>query len=133
MLLVIIKWKKHWFFTEAGQENPYKAVLRIISFAKNINTHFNAVHSPMLTTTYHPDSISPRKGMADPSQQNKLKTVKTLLRTLLTLLAIGPVFMLEVPASMNHILCFNYSAFTHFIITSMWEKNFVALVKTYGK
>ena len=34
LLLIISWWKRHWFYTEAGQENPYKTVFKIINFAR---------------------------------------------------------------------------------------------------
>ena len=34
ILLIIIKWKRHWFYTEAGQENPYKTVFMILNFTR---------------------------------------------------------------------------------------------------
>ena len=33
-LLVITRWKHWWFYSEPGQENPYKTVFKVINFAR---------------------------------------------------------------------------------------------------
>ena len=99
ILLAVIQWKKHWFYTEAGQENPYKAVLKIINFAKR---HKHPLQRSAFTyaDNYIPSRLDfAKESYGGPFTVEQVENVKTLLRILLILLAIGPVFMLEVPAS----------------------------------
>ena len=98
-LFIVILWKKHWFYSEAGWENPYKAVLRIMIFAKR---HKHPLQRSAFT--YADNHIPSRLDFAKeryggPFTTEQVESVKTLLRILLILLALGPVFMLEVPAS----------------------------------
>ena len=99
ILLAVIRWKKRWFYTEPGQENPYKSVIRIINFAKK---HKNPLQRSAFTyaDNYMPSRLDfAKERYGGPFTMEQVENVKTLLRILLILLAIGPVFMLEVPAS----------------------------------
>ena len=72
-LFVVILWKKHWFYSEAGWESPYKAVLKIMIFAKR---HKHPLQRSAFTYADHPGLILPMKDMEDLSQQNKLKVLR---------------------------------------------------------
>ena len=34
VLLIISWWKRHWFYSDTGLENPYKTVFKITNFAR---------------------------------------------------------------------------------------------------
>ena len=96
ILLIIIKWKRHWFYTEAGQENPYKAVFKILKFASK---HKHPLQRSAFT--YNDNYILSRLDFAKeryrgPFSTEQVENVKTFFRMLLVLLSMGPVFMLEV-------------------------------------
>ena len=100
VLLIISRWKRQWFHTEPGQENPYKIVFQVIQFARKLKypvqrsafTHSN---------DYIPSRIDfAKERYGDPFTTEQVENVKTFFRiSLLVLLALGPTFALEVPAS----------------------------------
>ena len=99
ILFVITKWKHHWFYTDNGQENPYKNVIQILNFARK---HKYPRHRSAFT--YADDNIPSRLDFAKeryggPFTTEQVENVKTFFRMLLILLSMGPVFMLEVPGS----------------------------------
>ena len=99
LLLIIMGWKKHWFFIEAGQENPYKLVCKVINFARK---HKHPLQRSAFT--YADDHIPSRLDFAKeryggPFTTEQVENVKTFLRILIVLLSLGPVLMFEVPAS----------------------------------
>ena len=99
VLFVITKWKYHWFYTDNGQENPYKSVIQILNFARK---HKYPRHRSAFT--YADDNIPSRLDFAKeryggPFTTEQVENVKTFFRMLLILLSMGPVFMLEVPGS----------------------------------
>ncbi len=99
ILLVITRWKRQWFYSEPGQENPYRTVFKIINFARK---HKYPLQRSAFTYSDHniPSRIDFAKEMyGGPFSVEQVENVKTFLRILLTLLALGPVFSLEVPAS----------------------------------
>lgn len=77
-LLIISCQKYHWFYIEPGQNNPYKVFFKVLYFAwKNkINTHFNAVHSPIVIATYLLGWTLPKKDMEGLLLQKKWRTQK---------------------------------------------------------
>ena len=99
ILFAVTRWKKHWFYTEAGQENPYKAVLGIINFAKR---HKHPLQRSAFTyaDNYIPSRLDfAKERYGGPFTIEQVENVKTLIQILLILFAMGPVLMLEVPAS----------------------------------
>ena len=96
LLLLVSCWKRKWFHSEPGQTNPYKTVYKIIKYAK---THKYPLRRSAFT---HCDNYIPsRLDFAKERYGGPFTTenVKTLLRILLVLFAIGPVFSMEVVAS----------------------------------
>ena len=99
ILVMIIAWKKHWFFTEAGQENPYKLVCKVINFARKYK------HPLQRSAFTYADNYIPsrldfsKERYGGPFTTEQVENVKTFLRILIILISIGPVLMLEVPAS----------------------------------
>ena len=99
ILVVITKRKRHWFYTDNGQENPYKNVLQILKFARK---HKYPLQRSAFT--YADDSIPSRLDFAKERYgglftTEQVENIKTFFRMLLVLLSMGPVFMLEVPGS----------------------------------
>ena len=100
IFLLIISWRRsHWFYTEGGHENPYKTVLKIINFARKHK------HPPQRSAFTFSDNYIPsrldfaKERYGGPFTTEQVENVKTLLRIVIVLFAIGPVHTLEVPAS----------------------------------
>ena len=98
-LLIIYRWKRHWFYFEPEQENPYQTVFQVIKFAKN---HKYPLRRSAFT--YSDDIIPSRidftkERFGGPFTTEQVENVKTFFRILLVLFAMGPVFALEVPSS----------------------------------
>ena len=99
VLLLIGCLKRKWFHFEPGCQNPYKTVYNIINFAKS---HKHPLRRSAFT--YNDDYIPSRLDFAKerfggPFTTEQVENVKTFLRMLVILFAIGPSFALEVPAS----------------------------------
>ena len=91
--------KRYWFYIEPGQHNPYKMVLKVLMFAKEHKYPlqrsaftFNDVERPTRI-----DFAKERFG--GPFKTEEVEDVKTFLRILAVLLALGPIYILEVPTS----------------------------------
>ena len=99
ILLLISYWKHRWFYSEPGHQNPYKTVYGVFKFAKN---HKYPLRRSAFT---HCDNYIPsrldfaKERFGGPFTTEQVENVKTFLRILLILFAVGPVFVLEVPAS----------------------------------
>ena len=99
-------WKRQWFYSEPGQHNPYKSVIRVLNFARK---HKYPLRRSAFT--YHDNEMPTRIDYAKeryggPFSTAQVEDVKTFLRILVMLLFLGPVFLLEVPASY-----FNFALF----------------------
>ena len=99
ILLLISYWKRRWFHSEPGHQNPYKTVYNILKFAKSHK------HPLRRSTFTHCDNYIPsrldfaKERFGGPFTTEQVENVKTFFRILLVLFAIGPVFALEVPSS----------------------------------
>jgi peptide/histidine transporter 3/4 len=98
-LLIIYRWKRHWFYSEPGQENPYLTVFMVIKFAKKYKYPLRRS-----AFTYSDDIIPSRIDLSKerfggPFTTEQVENVKTFFRILLILFVLGPVFALEVPSS----------------------------------
>ena len=90
--------KKEWFYVEPRQHNPYHVVLKVLNFARK-----NKYPLRRSAFTYCDDERPSRIDFAKeryggPFTTEQVENVKTFLRILLLLLAVGPVFVLEVPS-----------------------------------
>ena len=99
VLLLAGCWKREWFHNQLRHQSPYKTVYGVIKFAKN---HKFPLKRSAFTYCY--DYIPSRLDFAKerfggPFTTEQVEDVKTFLRILLVLFAVGPVFALEVPAS----------------------------------
>ena len=99
VLLVISCWKRRWFLSEPGYQNPYKVVCGVFKFAKS---HKHPLRRSAFT---HSDDYIPsrldfaKERFGGPFTTEQVENVKTFIRILLVLLAMGPAFALEVPGS----------------------------------
>ena len=98
-LLIVSRWKRHWFYNEPGFQNPYKTVFKVIKFAKEHNhpirrSAFSYSDNYVLSRL---DFAKQRYG--GPFTTEEVENVKTFLRIVIVLFTIGPLFALEVPAS----------------------------------
>ena len=87
------------FYTEPGQHNPYKMVIKVLIFAKK---HKYPLRRSAFT--YCGDERPTRIDFAKeryggPFQTEQVEDVKTFLRILVILLVLGPIYILEVPTS----------------------------------
>ena len=99
--LILIHSKHYWFNCENTNDNPYRNVYRVLKFAVKHGKPLG--HRSALT--YSDDVRPPRIDFAKQKYGGIFTTevvedVKTFIRILLMLLAITPVFSLEVPTSL---------------------------------
>ena len=99
LTLVFSYRKRHWFYIEPGQHNPYKMVLKVLMYARN-----HKYPRQRSAFTYHDGERPTRIDFAKeryggPFLTEEVEDVKTFLRILAVLLALGPVYILEVPTS----------------------------------
>ena len=97
--LLMYYWKKKWFYTDHSWNNPYKTVYRVLKFAKE---HRYPLQRSAFTYSdnYIPSRLDfAKERFGGPFTTEQVEDVKTLLRILYVLLAIGPVFTMEVTAS----------------------------------
>ena len=90
-------WKRHWFYTEPGQNNPYKTVFQVLNFARK---HKYPLRRSAFTycgdeTPCRIDFAKERYGGPFTTQQ--VEDVKTFLRILVILIIVGPIYSLEIP------------------------------------
>ena len=99
VLLVLSFWKRHWFHAEPGQHNPYKIVFKVLNFARK-----NKYPLQRSAFTYSDDERPSRLDFAKerfggPFTTEQVEDVKVLFRILVLLLAVGPVFAMDIPSS----------------------------------
>ena len=100
--------KRHWFSSEPGHHNPYKIVIKVLNFAWKHKQIFQ--HSAF---TYCDDERPSRLDFAKerfggPFTTEQVEDVKTLLKVMVILSAIGPVFILDAPTSAVSMVVLNF-------------------------
>ena len=98
-LLIFMCYNRGWFYSEPGQTNPYKMVYKVLNFARK---HKHPLRRSAFT--YCDDEIPHRidfgkERYGGPFTTEQVENVKTFLRIVLVLVTLGPVFVLEIPAS----------------------------------
>ena len=98
LLLVISFYNRQWFYTITVRHNPYKVVFKVLNFARK---HEYPLRRSAFT--YCDDEKPSRIDFAKeryggPFTTEQVEDVKTFLRMLLVLLALGPVFVLDIPS-----------------------------------
>ena len=96
VLLVVIGCNRHWFYTEPGQDNPYRSVIKVLTFAWK---HKYPLQRSAFT--YCDDVIPSRldyckESYGGPYSTEQVEDVKTFFRMVLILLVIGPVYVLDI-------------------------------------
>ena len=99
LVTIISFWKRRWFVAEPGQHNPYRMVARVLNFCRG---HRYPLQRSAFT--YCDDERPSRLDFAKerfggPFTTEQVEDVKTLFRLLILLLAVGPVFVMDVPSS----------------------------------
>ena len=99
ILLVISCWKHHWFSIQPGHNNPYRTVMRVLNFARK---HKYPLQRSAFT--YSDDYIPTRIDFAKqryggPFSTEQVENVKTFFRIISVLLTLGPIYVLQIPAS----------------------------------
>ena len=94
-LLFVCCRKHQLYYAELKQHNPYKAIVKILGFAIKNRHPFQCS-----TFTYCDDERPSRLDFAKeiyggPFSTEQVEDVKTLLRVLLVLLTVGPIFVME--------------------------------------
>lgn len=98
-LLPFTCYHHNWFYTEPGRSNPYKTVFKVLNFARK-----NKYPLRRSAFTYCDDERPHRidfgkERYGGPFTTEQVENVKSFLRIVVVLLTLGPVFVLEVPAS----------------------------------
>ena len=65
LLIAFTCYNHSWFYSEPGQNNPYKTVYKLLNFDRRTNTLtvFAVVHSPSVTISNHQELILPKRGI----------------------------------------------------------------------
>ena len=100
VLLMFVCLKRHWFYTEPRQHNPYKTIFSILNFARK---HTHPLQRSAFTfcddeRPHRLDFCKERYG--GPFTTEQVEDVKTFTRILLVLIAITPVFVFDVSSSL---------------------------------
>ena len=99
VVLLFSCWKRRWFYSEPGRNNPYKTVYDIIKFVKN---HKYPLQRSAFTYSdrYIPSRLDfAKERYGGPFTTEQVENVKTFFRILVILFSFGPIFSMEVPAS----------------------------------
>ena len=99
ILLLISYWKRRWFHGEPGHQNPYSTMYKVLKFAKG---HSHPLRRSAFTycDNYIPSRLDfVKERFGGPFTTEQVENVKSFLNILFVLIAIGPVFSLEVPGS----------------------------------
>jgi hypothetical protein len=123
VLLIITRWKRHWFYLNSRRENPYKTVSAIINFARK---HKYPLQRSAFTycTDYIPSRLDfAKERYGGPFTTEQVENVKTFLWILILLFSIGPVFTLEVLSSYFIFPIFGFHTLHHTIDTGL-DKDF---------
>ena len=99
ILLLFSCWKHHWFYSEPRCHNPYKVVIMVLNFARK-----HAYPLQRSAFTYCDDERPSRLDFAKerfggPFTTEQVEDVKTFLRIIAILSAVGLVSVLDVPTS----------------------------------
>ena len=107
-VLVISCLKCHWFNSELRQHNPCKIIIKVLAFAWK---HKYPLHRSAFT--YSDDERPNRLDFAKvkfggPFTTEQVEDTKSFFKILSVLLALGPVFVVDVPSSFIGLALFGY-------------------------
>ena len=98
LMLAFSFWKRHWFNVEPPRDNPYKMVVAVLNFARK-HKYPVGYSAYMDDDDEEPSRLDyAKERYGGPFATEQVEDVKTFLRILVILLALGPVFALEVPS-----------------------------------
>ena len=129
-LSVILCFRRRWFYVEPKQLNPYKMVAKVLNYARK---HKYPLQRSAFTDC--DDELPSRIDFAKeryggPFTTEQTENVKTFFRILLVLLALGPVFVLEVPTSFFMFIVFGIHIGNHpSIVNQTCDNAFIILQK----
>ena len=132
VLLCVSIWKRRWFCSEPGRNNPYKTVYDVIRFVKN---HKHSLQRSAFTYSdnYIPSRLDfAKERYGGPFSTEQVENVKTFFRILLVLFAVGPVFSMEVLESsflfpvigahiLKHVIIIEHSCPRHHVLKLILE------------
>ena len=100
--------KRHWFYSEPGQRNPYKNVVEVLSFVRK-----HAYPLNRSAFTYCDNERPSRMDFAKeryggPFTTEQVEDVKTFLRLLALLGCLGLAFVMDIPSSLVGFKTFGY-------------------------
>ena len=122
ILLLVGYCKYRWFSTNTEHYNPYKTVCKVLNFARK-NKYPIRRSAFTYSDKYIPSRLDfAKERFGGPFPTEKVENVKTFLRILTTLFAIGPVFMLEVPASFFVFPVFTLHTIHYYNLSNVWRK-----------
>ena len=99
LLLAFTCYNHSWFYSEPGQNNPYKTVYRVLNFARK-NKYPLCRSAFTYCDDFRPSRIDfAKERYGGPFTTPQVEDVKTFFRIVMVLLSLGPVFVLEVPGS----------------------------------
>ena len=99
LFMILTCWKHRWFYTEPGQNNPYKAVIKVLNFVRE---HKYPLQRSAFTycDNERPSRIDyAKERYGGPFTTEQVENVKTFVRILTLLVSLGPIFVMEVPSS----------------------------------
>ena len=129
-LFIIVCFRRRWFYVEPKQLNPYKMVAKVLNYARK---HKYPLQRSAFT--YCDDELPSRIDFAKeryggPFTTEQVENVKTFFRILLVLLALGPVFVLDVPTSFFMFIVFDIHIGNHpSIVDQTCDGAFIMLQK----
>ena len=116
--LIVTCMKRRCFYFELGHYNPYKMVIKVLNFARK---HTYPIQRSAFT--YADDEEPSRLDFAKeryggPFTTEQVEEIKTFLRILIVLLALGLLFVLDIPASFFVSILFGLHAGDHSAISN---------------
>ena len=98
-LLAFTCYNHGWFYSEPGQHNPYKTVFKVLNFARK-NKYPLQRSAFTFCDDFRPSRIDfAKERFGGPFTTSQVEDVKTFLRIVVVLLALGPIFVVEIPGS----------------------------------
>ena len=99
LIMFLTCWKRHWFYTEPGQRNPYKTVIKVLNFVRK---HEYPLQRSAFTycDDERPSRIDyAKERYGGPFTTEQVEDVKTFVRILTLLASLGPLFVMDVSSS----------------------------------
>ena len=129
-LCIILCFRRRWFYIEPKQLNPYKMVIKVLNYARK---HKYPLQRSAFT--YCDDELPSRidfskERYGGPFTTEQVENVKTFFRILLVLIALGPVFVLEVSSSFFMFMVFGIHIGNHpSIVNQTCDSSLIILQK----